>query len=653
MAENIYNWQYNTIPGNANQGAILMTRNDITQPPFNQTDFIWKAMEDIIGVANVKFEYDEINNKYHIFKATGHRDNNGNWTYNWEEFGSWDALPEEVVETLRMLKYVEYIFDTSIPNTLKVSGKKKDGTIELLTNISFASTQYVDQKVLDLIQDNLTTALNKTWSIDKIKSYIDTIGHFNYKGAINRDSLPTVAAKGDVYKVNEENDLYVNVSSTNASNFVPFTDIADAFTTYAIELHKSNNGLYAKLRYDTIDFMIDNAYNLKSILIDDTLDAGDPYANRKTYSIDKILSLLSSSMRYKGQVNYYDLLPTTGNVAGDTWNVIYEGPSSGGSTELDGDNYCWNGTNWDDLSGEYRAGVGIVIQGKTISSTGINFRVGSGLKITGSGNNATLETRNGDGLEYQNVGTTADPVYANKVKPKTNGGILVDSNGVSVIPNTNNGIQITSNGVEAKLGYGMEFGSTGNIKILPNKGITVAAEGASVKLASNEDTLYFDKNNNLKCNVTSNDIYFNDGDIINCAISLATVFIYSNSKTLYIGLPLPKRLRPGYRTILWNMNLLLANSQNLANYGYLRNNTGTYTALATTTPQVVEGVKVTPFTQLEFIETNPTPSHFRLDITTPNDRDVYVIDSTGSQLYTPYSTFLLVNSAFQLKVVPV
>lgn len=483
MAENIYNWQYNTIPGNANQGAILMTRNDITQPPFNQTDFIWKAMEDIIGVANVKFEYDEINNKYHIFKATGHRDNNGNWTYNWEEFGSWDALPEEVVETLRMLKYVEYIFDTSIPNTLKVSGKKKDGTIELLTNISFASTQYVDEKVLDLIQDSLTTALNKTWSIDKIKSYIDTIGHFNYKGAINKNTLPTVAAKGDVYKVNEENDLYVNISSTNVSNFVPFTDIADAFTTYAIELHKSNNGLYAKLRYDTIDFMIDNAYNLKSILIDDTLDAGDPYANRKTYSIDKILSLLSSSMRYKGQVNYYDLLPTTGNVTGDTWNVKYEGPSSGGSTELDGDNYCWNGTSWDDLSGEYRAGVGIVIQGKTISSTGINFRVGSGLQITGSGDNATLETRNGYGLEYQNVGTTSNPVYANKVKPKTNGGIQVDTNGVSVIPyngitvdangvsvnpNTSKGINVTSNGVEIKLGSGLQFDASGNISKIPD-----------------------------------------------------------------------------------------------------------------------------------------------------------------------------------------
>ncbi len=43
---------------------------------------------------------------------------------------------------------------------------------------------------------------------------------------------------------------------------------------------------------------------------------------------------------YKGQVNTYNDLPKTGNHTGDTWNV-----------KDTGENYCWNGTGWDCLSG--------------------------------------------------------------------------------------------------------------------------------------------------------------------------------------------------------------------------------------------------------------------------------------------------------------
>lgn len=418
MAENMFNWQFNTIPGLANQGAILMTKNDITEPPFQQSDFIWKAMEDVIGVANVKFEYDEVNNKYHIYKAKGHQNNQGQWSYSWEEYGTWDALPEEVVETLRAMTYIQYRFVTQnvLGNTvLTIYGVRKTGVEDVIAIITFTSKTYVDNTI-EALRQNLMVYINKKWE---------------YNGQVStKTNLPSSASFGNVYLVEDESDLYINISETSTPSWKPFTQIAENFTVYAIELQKGSNGLYAQLRYDSIDFLIDNAQNLKAQIIDDTLDASSPLANRKTYSIDKILQILSSSMRYKGQVNYYDLLPTTGNVAGDTWNVKYSGTSSQGGTDLDGDNYCWSGTSWDNLSGEYRAGVGIQIEGKVISATGISFNVGSGIKITGSGSNAVLETRNGDGLEYQNVGTTANPIYANAVKPHN--GITVDSNGVSI-----------------------------------------------------------------------------------------------------------------------------------------------------------------------------------------------------------------------------
>ena len=454
MAENMYNWQYNTIPGNANQGAILLTRNDIGQPPFNQSDFIWKAMEDIIGVANVKFEYDEATNTFHIYKATGHVDNNGNWTYNWEEYGSWDALTEEAAETLKKLVYVDYIFEQTTVGSIEVvtiKGVRKDDTVDVIATLTFVSKAYVDEAI-SALREYLLVFINKKWE---------------YKGTVQDSTiLPDNAPFGSVYGVINESDMFVNIATSGTANWIPFTKIYENYTAGAVKLTKGTNGVYADLRYDSIDFLIDQAQHLKSQIIDDTLDASSPYANRKTYSIDKILQLLSQAMRYKGQVDYYDLLPTTGNVAGDTWNVKYSGTSTQGGTELDGDNYAWNGTGWDDLSGEYRAGVGIQIEGKVISATGIAFNVGPGLMITGSGSNAVLQTRNGNGLTYTNVGTTANPIYALEVK-------LDGSRGM---------ISTTQDGIAVSVGEGIKFNNNGSVALNHNSDIVITNNQATVPL---------------------------------------------------------------------------------------------------------------------------------------------------------------------------
>ena len=506
MAENIYNWQFNTIPGTANQGAVLMTRNDITQPPFNQTDFVWKAMEDVFGVSNVRIDYDEEHNLYKFYKAKGHLDNDNNWSYTWEQVGEWEALTPEVVEALKQLIYVSYRFDqTTVDDitTLKMYGKKKDGTEDLIVTITFVTKQYVDEALrnvkriltqapltatdsgndrtlglnyntddftinnnalkANIINDTLTTSRIKTWSIDEIKDYVKI--KWQYKGEVqDKSTLPDNADQGSVYGVINEADMYVNISNTSIPTWKAFTEIAESFNAYAIELHKGTNGLYGKLRYDTVDFMIDQFYNLKSQLIDDTIDASSPLANRKVYSIDKILQLLSSMFVYKGQVDYYDQLTTTGNKIGDSYNVKYVGTSTQASTELDGDNYAWNGTSWDDLSGEYRAGAGIVINGKVISATGISFIVGDGLQATGSGSTTTLSTRITDGLQRVNVGTTADPIYADGVK--AGNAITVNSNGVNV--NTGYTTKTVNNNIEVDYAEGLGVNASNKLIVNTN-----------------------------------------------------------------------------------------------------------------------------------------------------------------------------------------
>lgn len=517
--ENVISTNLNPLPGNANQGAILMTRNVIQNPPFNEDDFIWKAMEDIIGVANVRLDYNETENTYTIYKAKGHQDNEGNWQYEWEAFGTWNALTDEVAEALRSLEYVSYRYDVQTVNnvsTLKVYGTRKDGTEDLIANITFVKKEYVDQalenvkevfagialqstdvgnqRTLNVKYDNNDLQVDSNNQL-KLADWVKLRWH--YEGEVQDATvLPDNATKGAVYNVINEADMYVNISNTSTPSWKAFTEIAESFNVYAIELHKGTNGLYGKLRYDTVDFMIDQFYNLKSQLIDDTLDASSPLANRKVYSINKILQLLSSMFRYKGQVDYYDLLPTTGQEVGDCWNIKYVGTSTQGSTELDGDNYAWNGTSWDDLSGEYRAGAGIVINGKTISATGISFIVGDGLQATGAGSTTTLSTRITNGLQRVNVGTTADPVYADGVKPGS--AIEVNANGVSVKTGYTTKTDSVTGNLEVNYNEGLSENTNGQLKVNLGNGMKLNSINNTIEPDVDNSTIQLNSSNQLE-----------------------------------------------------------------------------------------------------------------------------------------------------------
>ncbi len=477
--ENIFDWQYNTIPGNANQGAILTTRNNITNPPFNQSDFIWKAMEDVIGVANIKLEYDEVLNKYTLYKAKGHLNNNNEWSYNWYVVGTWDALTDIVAESLKNLKYVEYIYDTSIENTLNIKGKLKNGVIEEIVNIHFADSQEINlMQPLQGVATSITQTENgrqiniryntndftldnegnlksniisdnnvsnaKTWSSLKIRN--NTIARFNFKGKLaTPELLPSlvnvdVDTLGNVYWIENESDLYVCIASTSdlsvPAQWFPFTKIYNK--EGAIKLQKTSNGLDLIFNFDNEDFTTNNNI-LKSKIINDTLTSEDATANKHTYSISKITQLITSVMRYKGQVATFNDLPQTGNINGDCYNVLDTG-----------DNYAWNGTSWDNLSGEYIAGAGIVISGKVISATGISFNVGEGLQVNGAGSSAILSTKIGDGLNYDVNGA---------LKIKNGLGITINNAGVNV--NTGQTTQITNNLIEVKTQNGLINTNTG------------------------------------------------------------------------------------------------------------------------------------------------------------------------------------------------
>lgn len=512
-------WQHPVLPGNAVQGSLLFTLNSFINPPEDMSNFKWIPMEYIIGTADIKLEYNDELNEHSIYKAKGHLNNDNSWVKEWELVGKFYGLTPETEEALRSIKYVDFIYDTSIANTLIVYGVRKNGVQDILCNISFISaqvfneavtninaainneitratnreneiqvkagqatniTQVVDGRQVNVLVDNDSIVINnnnlkanviddglgssqtKTWSIDQIKQYAGANG-FQYKGEVYAYAdLPLSASMGSAYYVINEADIFVYLGSLG---WKPFTEIYDAYNVGAINLTKSTNGLYATLRYDSIDFIIDNLNNLKSQIIDDTLGAADTNANRKTYSIVKIMQLLSGAMKYAGQVATYADLPTnlTPAEAGWTYNVIDTG-----------DNYAWNGTSWDNLSGEYIAGTGIQINGKVISATGISFNVGQGLEVHGTGTSAELRTKNGQGIIYD---------ANNALKVKAGDGISVDSSGVhanvagTTKIDTNNNIvvdfadglkQDTNNKLAIKNGNGLNFDINGNLQILTN-----------------------------------------------------------------------------------------------------------------------------------------------------------------------------------------
>ena len=82
--------------------------------------------------------------------------------------------------------------------------------------------------------------------------------------------------------------------------------------------------------------------------LSDTPTTLSGYGITDAYTKTEIDGKISSSFHYKGSVNTYDQLPTSGNVTGDVWNVATADTTHGIKA---GDNVCWDGTGWDILAG--------------------------------------------------------------------------------------------------------------------------------------------------------------------------------------------------------------------------------------------------------------------------------------------------------------
>lgn len=468
-------WQHPVLPGNFVQGSLLLTVNEGIEPPQDMSNFRWLPMERIIGTADVKLEYNETTNLYTIFKAKGHLKNDDEWTYEYTPVGSFAGISEEVQEALKDLVYVKYDFDTTEANTLKVYGVQKDGQSILLTYISFVSLAEFNQAVANLTQ----SINNETTRATMRENEIDL--------ALTNEITRAIARENEIAADVEAEE---NRATAREEEIKPTSGIATS-------IRQRENGRDVNVLIDDDTIKIDNNNQLKANVIDDT-----NVSNDKTYSSSKIHSLITGMGQYRGKVQtMQDLQAIQNPKVGDIYKVIETG-----------NYYIWTGTIWDDLESDYIAGSGIDITDRVISATGVAFGTGNGLQVQGSGAEAVMSVKAGDGFDFAsdktmnlNVGNGLN-VDTNdhklKAKVQNSRGMELNVNGIGIKIDTNglgfdaNGllkikidgttIYIDENGnlcsaAALNQGNGIEIINEAiNVKPKANAGITVSADGVAI-----------------------------------------------------------------------------------------------------------------------------------------------------------------------------
>lgn len=137
-------------------------------------------------------------------------------------------------------------------------------------------------------------------------------------------------------------------------------------------------------------------------------------AERARDEANSSLAKISGALKYMGQVDNYNDLPSTGNSKGDTWNVVNADPSHHIKA---GDNVAWNGTEWDDLSGVVdlsayaeKADCQKAITSATANGATITFNHKDGTTSTATVNNVASATVATNDAKGQKIDTTYEKI---------------------------------------------------------------------------------------------------------------------------------------------------------------------------------------------------------------------------------------------------
>ena len=267
----------------------------------------------------------------------------------------------------------DHIADTNNPHQVtkaQVGLGNVDNTADIDKPVSTAQQTALDGKVDKTNSSNQiygTAAANTqtTYTLATTATG-DTIVQRNADGTVNV-AIPTQVTHATTKKYVDDADA-TKVDKVNTAKRVYGTDASGNQTTYdydsfgkvddvkvagtSVVTNKIANlgsmasetaSDYTKTA-DLADIALSGSWND----LDDTPTTISGYGITDAYTKTEVDGLVASTFRYKGSVNTYSQLPTTGQVVGDVWNVATADTTHGIKA---GDNVCWDGSDWDVLAG--------------------------------------------------------------------------------------------------------------------------------------------------------------------------------------------------------------------------------------------------------------------------------------------------------------
>lgn len=204
--------------------------------------------------------------------------------------------------------------------------------------LSLEGLTYFWGKVKKYVDDAVKTvsdAANKVLKLENITDVTATAAEVNHLSGVKSNVQTQLDAKAPT----------ASPEFTGTPKAVTAASMTDSNKTQIATLEYVGNTVTSGIATSIASGAIKDA-------VDEATSSANGYTDTKIAAAKEELestvnSAIAGVYKYKGSKETYEALPTSGNVAGDVYNVVAEH----GNTPA-GTNYAWDGSAWDAIGGD-------------------------------------------------------------------------------------------------------------------------------------------------------------------------------------------------------------------------------------------------------------------------------------------------------------
>lgn len=256
------------------------------------------------------------------------------------------------------LTYYKSLEDGIYGSSLSISSRTITLTAKDGTTLSSVTVPETSIPVATQSSDGLMSSTDKT-KLDGISSGATVVtasgtnGYINIDGTATKVYLPETqtALTSGLYKITTNSYGFVTAGTAVVKSDITALGIPAQDTTYSVAT-SSADGLMSSSDFDKLASIESGAE--VNVLESVSVNGSPLVITSKGVNIDlsgyALKTDITNVYKYKGSVNNYSDLPTTGLTAGDVYNVVNEDESHGIDA---GENVAWTGSEWDPLGGSF------------------------------------------------------------------------------------------------------------------------------------------------------------------------------------------------------------------------------------------------------------------------------------------------------------